>query len=413
MQSIQTTKLSNGITVVTENIPTVHSFSIGFWFNVGSRDENSRTAGISHFLEHMLFKGTHKRSAKKIAESVESVGGYLNAFTSKEHTCFYGRGLVEHLPMTFDILADLVQNPKLKPSDIDKERGVILDEFKDIQDTPSDLIFDVFEESLFKGNMLSSPIIGTEKNISGFDHETLAAYHTRHYGTNNLVIVCSGRVEHDKMVALAEKNFSSRKASPGKRKRAIAVQPVSKSIVKDITQVHCILGRNSYGYESDERVKLSMLSGILGGGTSSRLYQAVRERSGSTYQINTFVNSYLDTSAFGIYFSTGPEQKMKVLSVIEREIKNLAEKGINVRELKRIKELKKGGLVMGLESTTNRMMRIASSILNHGRIIPVEEVLEKINAVTQQELNIEAKRLLESESFLRIFIESGPEQKRA
>ncbi|MBS4034197.1 MAG: insulinase family protein [Ignavibacterium sp.] len=407
MNNYNLTSLSNGILVVSEFIPYVKSFSLGFWYNTGSRDENINNNGISHFIEHMLFKGTQRRTAKQISDEIESIGGYLNAFTSKENTCYYGRGLSENFKKTFTILSDMIQNPLFKEHHINKESGVVVDELFDIEDNPEELIFDKFEETIFEGNTLSFPIIGTEQNISKFNSSNLHKFHQTRYRSRNLVIAVSGFVQHDEVVKLADKYFNIAKSfSNGDRKTFSSSIPKDVTVDKDIQQVHCIIGRPAYGYNNTNRIKLSVLSTLLGEGSSSRLFQAVREKMGMTYQINSFLNSYLDVSAFGIYYSTNERHADKVNKIVFRELNKLKAAEVKQKELKRVKEYIKGNTLLSLESTTNRMIRMATSILNYGRLIPVEEMMQRIESVTAGDIIETANKMFDESELSRIIIRS-------
>lgn len=355
----------------------------------------------------MLFKGTQRRTAKQISDEIESIGGYLNAFTSKENTCYYGRGLSENFKKTFTILSDMIQNPLFKEHHINKESGVVVDELFDIEDNPEELIFDKFEETIFEGNTLSFPIIGTEQNISSFNSSNLHKFHQTRYRSRNLVIAVSGFVQHDEIVKLADKYFNNTKSlSAGNRKSFSSSVPKDVTVDKDIQQVHCIIGRPAYGYRNTNRVKLSVLSTLLGEGSSSRLFQAVREKMGMTYQINSFLNSYLDVSAFGIYYSTNERHADKVNKIVFRELNKLKAAEVKQKELKRVKEYIKGNTLLSLESTTNRMIRMATSILNYGRLIPVEEMMQKIESVTAQDIIETANIMFDESELSRIIIRS-------
>ncbi|MBK7630842.1 MAG: insulinase family protein [Ignavibacteriales bacterium] len=405
MDNCKVTTLSNGVKVVSEFIPYLKSFSLGFWFNIGARDENLRNNGISHFIEHMLFKGTKTRTAKQISDEIESYGGYLNAFTSKEQTCYYGRGLSENFKKTFAVLSDMVQNPVFKNFHIKKEAGVVIDELKDIDDNPEELIFDKFEESIFNGHSLSYPIIGTEKNILSYNSNILHQFHKANYRLDNLMIAVSGAIEHDEAVKLAEKYFKGKRTTSN-QKRKNFVKPTTSEVIidKEIQQVHTIIGRTTYGFNDSRRHKLKVLSTLLGDGSSSRLFQAVREKLGMTYQINTFLNSYLDVSGFGVYFSTNEKQADKVNEIVHREFKKLRNIEVKPKELKRVKEYIKGNTLMSLESTTNRMIRLANSILHYGKIIPIEEILVKIDSVNAEDLLKLSKEVLDENTLSRIVI---------
>ncbi|HCY74708.1 MAG TPA: insulinase family protein [Ignavibacteriales bacterium] len=405
MDNCKVTTLSNGVKIISEFIPYLKSFSLGFWFNIGARDENLRNNGISHFIEHMLFKGTKTRSAKQISDEIESYGGYLNAFTSKEQTCYYGRGLSENFKKTFVVLSDMIQNPSFKDSHIKKEAGVVIDELKDIDDNPEELIFDKFEESIFNGHSLSYPIIGTEKNILSYNSNILHQFHKANYRLDNLLISVSGAIHHEEAVALAEKYFKGKRSTSNQKRKTFVKQIVSEVFIeKEIQQVHSIIGRTTYGFNDPRRHKLKVLSTLLGDGSSSRLFQAVREKLGMTYQINTFLNSYLDVSAFGVYYSTNDKQAGKVNEIVHREFSKLRNIEVKPKELKRVKEYIKGNTLMSLESTTNRMIRLANSLLHYGKIVPIEDILVKIDSVTSEDIQKLSKEVLNESTLSKIII---------
>jgi predicted Zn-dependent peptidase len=401
------TTLPNGTKIISEFIPHVKSFTLGFWFNVGARDESLRNNGISHFIEHMLFKGTKKRTAKMIAEEIESYGGYLNAFTSKEHTCYYSKGLSDNLGRTFSVLSDLIQNPLFKENHIRKEVGVVIDELKDIDDNPEELLFDRFEEIIFSGNRLSYPIIGRETNIINFNSEELFNYHGSNYNTDGLLIVASGNVKHDELIKLTEKYITERESRSRKGRDKFNIKKVEDAFIeKDVQQVHTIIGRATYGYNDKRRVPVRFLSALLGEGSSSRLFLAVREKLGITYQINSFLNSYYDTSAFGVYFSTNQNQYARVIEIIYKEFKKLKDVPISERELKKVKEYLKGGIILSLESTTNRMMRIANSILYYDKVLSVEDYISKIEKITSEDVQKTANELLKDSKLIKVILKS-------
>lgn len=407
MDNYKVTTLQNGVKIVSEFIPYLKSFSLGFWFNVGARDENPLNNGISHFIEHMLFKGTKTRTAKQISDTIESYGGYLNAFTSKEHTCYYGRGLSENFKNTFVVIADMIQNPLFKNSHIKKEAGVVIDELKDIDDNPEELIFDKFEESIFNGHSLSYPIIGTEKNLLSFDSNNLHRYHRANYRLDNLMIAVSGAIEHEEAVKLAEKYFTGKKSSLiQKRKNFFKHTVIDVTIEKEIQQVHSIIGRTTYGFNDARRHKLKVLSTLLGDGSSSRLFQAVREKLGMTYQINTFLNSYQDVSVFGVYYSTNDKQAGRVKEIVHREFNKLIKEEVKPKELNRVKEYIKGNTLMSLENTTNRMIRLANSIYHYGKVVPIESILNKIDSVNSEDILNLSKEILDESTLSRIIIRS-------
>jgi len=407
LKNINVTELPNGIKVISEKINYVKSFSLGFWFNVGSRDETEENSGISHFLEHMFFKGTKKRSAKKIAEDIESLGGYLNAFTSKEHTCFYGRGLTDHVEKTFEVLADMVQNSIFDPKEIEKESAVVIDELYDIEDSPDELIFDKFESNIFHGNSLGMPIIGTEKNLRSFKQKDLFKYVNENYTRDHFYIVASGNIKHNDLIKFAKKYISKNLKATNNNKRKLIVNPTSDlHVSKETQQVHYILGRSTYGHKEKSRVKVSVLSHILGEGSSSRLFQKVREENGIAYQINSFLNSFLDISTFGIYLSTNDKSVNKAQDLIYEEIEKIKKKKVGLIELERAKEYLIGNMLMSLESTTNRMLRIAQSMIYFNKIKSVEETVKHIKTVTSKDIRDLSNEIFENGTLTRVILSS-------
>lgn len=405
MNSYNKTVLPNGIRIISENIPRVQSFSLGFWFDVGSRDENKKNNGITHFIEHMLFKGTKKRSSRRIAEEIEAYGGYLNAFTSKENTCYYGRGLVSSLPRTFDVIADMIQNSAFKSAEIKKETGIVIDELNDIDDNPEELIFDKFEEILFNGNSLSMPIIGTEKNIRGFSQKDLFSFINEKYSFNNMLIAASGNVEHEKLIRLIDKYFVKDLGHGSIKRKLLNVIPAPDHLIKkSVQQVHMILGRATYGYKDKKRITANILSHILGEGSSSRLFQTIREKNGIAYQLNSFLNSFYDVSSFGIYLSTNTKQSDKAQSLVLNEFKKIRENLVSDKELKKAREYIKGNIILSLESTTSRMFRIANSELYYNRLVTIDEVTKMIDSVTPKEIIEIANEILEENYLTKIII---------
>lgn len=387
MKNINITELPNGLKIISEKITHVKSFSLGFWFNVGSRDENESNNGISHFLEHMFFKGTKKRSSKKISEEIEGLGGYLNAFTSKEHTCFYGRGLNAHIEKTFEVLADMVQNSVFDPVEVKKESAVVIDELYDIEDSPDELIFDKFESNVFHGNSLGMPIIGTKKNLCRFTQQDLKHYVKENYTFDKFMIVASGNVNHDDIVKYAKKYITKKFKAVNPKQRGITLKPSSDLFVeKETQQVHYILGKPTYGYKDLKRITLAVLSHILGEGSSSRLFQKVREENGISYQINTFLNSFYDISTFGVYLSTNDKTVKKAQQLIFEELKKICEKKVSQKELDRAKEYLVGNMLMSLEGTSNRMIRMAHQMMYFKKLIPIEQTVKKIQNVTREDI---------------------------
>jgi len=406
LNNYKATKIDNGITVITENVPYVRSFSLGFWFFVGSRDENETNNGISHFIEHMFFKGTDKRSAKDIAEEVESLGGYLNAFTTKEHTCYYGRGLSHNIEKTFEVLADMLQNSVFDEAEIKKEANVVIDELYDIEDSPEELIFDKLESSIYKGNPLSMPIIGTEKNIRSFNSDDLRNFIAENYSSDNMFVVASGNVDHQTVLDLTKKYITKEFKGKTQRERAEKFNIADEFHYKDLQQSHFIIAAPTYGFESEKRAALNILSHILGEGSSSRLFQRLREENGITYQINSFVNSFLEVSTFGVYFSTNENSALKAVDLVNKELDKIRTAKVSDKELQKAKEYIKGNLLMSLESTTNRMFRLAHSFMYLGKFKSVDESVAEIESVTSEEILTLANEILKPENLSTIILSS-------
>lgn len=405
MFEINKTVLPNGIKVVSEYVPFFQSFTLGFWFNTGSIDETKKNNGISHFIEHMLFKGTESRSAKKIADDIESLGGYLNAFTSKEHTCYYGRGLNNHIGKTYEVLSDMVLNSVFKESEIKREAQVIIDEYYDIEDTAEDLIFEKFETEIFKGNRLSYPVIGTEKNIESFEKQDLVDFIQKNYSADNMTIVSCGSITHDKLVALTEKYFSGFNTKARKKSQTVKLKKANDLIIdKEIQQSHLVYGCPTYGIKDEPKNAVSILSHILGEGSSSRLFQVLREKNGIAYQINTFYNLFWEAGTFGVYLSTNKESFDKAQKLIDIEFDKIKNKKVTTKELKRAKEYLIGSVIMGLENTTDRMTRTAQSEIYLDRYKTIEETVEEISNISIDEIFDIAGEVLDSSKLTKIII---------
>jgi len=333
------------------------------------------------------------------------------AMASKIGGCSVNDFFVKLQPLGFEIdsTAQVIEKPADKMPEVfttlKKEAGVVIDELKDIDDNPEELIFDKFEESIFNGHTLSYPIIGTEKNILSYNSNILHQFHNANYRLDNLLISVSGAIHHEEAVALAEKYFTGKRTTSNQKRKNFVKQIVNEvNIEKEIQQVHSIVGRTTYGFNDPRRHKLKVLSTLLGDGSSSRLFQAVREKLGMTYQINTFLNSYLDVSAFGVYYSTNEKQAGKVNEIVHREFSKLRNIEVKPKELKRVKEYIKGNTLMSLESTTNRMIRLANSLLHYGKIVPIEDILVKIDSVTSEDIQKLSNEVLNESTLSKIII---------
>ncbi|MGK9367499.1 M16 family metallopeptidase [Melioribacter sp. Ez-97] len=407
LKNIKISRLDNGITVVSEKIDHVDSFSLGFWFNVGSRDENETNNGISHFIEHMFFKGTRKRNARKIAEDIESLGGYLNAFTSKEHTCYYGRGLKGNLEQTFEVLSDMLLNSVFSTKEIRKEAQVVIDELYDIEDSPEELIFDRFESAVFNGSSLGLPIIGTEKNIRNFTRKDIREYVRKNYTFNRMYIVASGNLSHNRLIKLAEKYIDDSFEKYSASERNLELNPAGDLFIeKDSQQVHYIAGTTTYGFNSKKRYAARLLSYVLGEGSSSRLFQRLREENGIAYQINTFLNSFYDVSTFGVYLSTNEKSIHKAQKLIFEEINKIRNRKISAKELERAKKYMIGNMMMSLENTTNRMTRMGQSVIYFGDIKSPAETVKEINKVDEDDIKEIANEIFGNNKLIRVLLSS-------
>ena len=397
--------MANGIHVLSENIPHIKSFSLGFWVNTGSKNENTKNNGISHFIEHMMFKGTDKRSAQRLSNEIESLGGYLNAFTSKEHTCYYGRGLSQNVEKTFEVISDMILNSRFRENDIKKEIGVVIDELYDIEDSPEELVFEKLETNIYNGNTLQYPIIGTEKNISSFNREMILDYIEKYYRNSNLFIVVSGNIKHFEILKLADIYLNGRTSKRRLAEKKLALKPCPDIVVKkEVQQVHTVIGKPVVGYNSNQRSAVNVLSHILGEGSSSRLFQTLREKNGITYQINSFLNSFFNSSTFGVYFSTNPKNYKRAIELVYKELEKFQNKPITKTELDRAKAYIKGNVIMGLENTTNRMLRMAQSFIYFNRIKTIEETIYELDSLKLDELIYLSNELFNPDSFVKTVI---------
>ena len=389
------TRLDNGIRVVSEELPHLASVSLGIWVENGSRYEAPEVGGISHYIEHLLFKGTDRRTAVEISEEIEGVGGSLNAFTGKEHTCYYAKVLHEHLPLAFDLLADIFLHSRFDPEEIERERGVILQEIAQVFDTPDEYVHDVFKAHFWKGHPLSRPICGTVETVSELGQQQFLTFLRQRYGTDRTVVAAAGRLRHADLVALVERAFADTTSrlgpvdgTPPANHGGLVVQE------KSLEQVHVCIGLPAISQTDPARYAAFVLDTALGGGMSSRLFQEVRERRGRAYAIQSFLSTYRDTGYLGVYAGTNPEWVPEVMEVIVAEVRRLAQDGLGADELLRAKNQLKGNMLLGLETSTSRMHRLATCELYFGRDIPLDEVAREIDAVDNDAVVVLAQRLL-------------------
>ncbi|MDR7417587.1 MAG: pitrilysin family protein [Armatimonadota bacterium] len=382
MEPIQKSVLPNGIRVVTETMSQVRTASLGLWVGTGSRYEAASQHGISHFLEHLFFKGTKTRSALAIAQAVDALGGQMNAFTDKEHTCFYVKVLANHLPAIVELMADMLLNSAFEPEAIEKERQVITEEIKTYEDSPDEVVQDLVAQTMWDGHPLGRSVIGTRKAVAKLSRDDFVRYIEKRYRADNIVISVAGDVAHAAVVDLVGRYFGTwdGKASVHPTETPAATAAVSIKM-KDIEQVHLCLAAPGRSQAADDRYVLAVLDNVIGGGMSSRLFQEIRETRGLVYTIASYAASYREGGMFVVYGAMSPENAPEVLRLTIVEIARLAE-GLEDAELERAKESLKGGIMLGLESTGSRMFKLGRSELYYGRQIDLDEILGRIDAVS-------------------------------
>lgn len=379
--SLQTHRLSNGFRIVTEHMPGLASASVGVWVTAGGRHETPQQNGIAHFLEHMAFKGTKRRSALQIAEAIEDVGGYINAYTSREVTAYYVRVLENDVPLGLDVIADILRNPVLDTSEIEVERGVILQEIGQALDTPDDVIFDWLQEVAYPDQSMGRTILGPAERVSAFGQPDLRGFIDTHYGPHQMILAAAGAVDHDAIVALAEKLFGDMTPTPGTVPEPATFRGGERREVKALEQAHFALAFESPGYRADNIYVAQIYASALGGGMSSRLFQEVRENRGLCYTIFAQAGAYADTGMTTVYAGTSAEQLPELADITIDEMKRAAG-DMSPAEVARARAQMKAGLLMGLESPSNRAERLARLIQIWDRIPPLEETVALIDAVT-------------------------------
>jgi predicted Zn-dependent peptidase len=380
--------LENGVRIVYEKIPYVRSITIGVWIGTGSRNENKINNGISHFIEHMVFKGTEKRTAKEIAESIDNIGGQLNAFTGKECTCYYTKTLDTHFDLALEVLSDMLFNSKFDQKDIDIERKVILEEIGMYEDSPEELVHDILSEVVWNGNSLGYPILGTQDCLKQVNRDTIKEYIDVNYLPSNSVISIAGNFNEEELISAVTKYFGGWKNKNINKSEYQKVDFISdiKTKEKDIEQVHICAGFEGIEQGNDNLYTLLAINNIFGGGMSSRLFQKIREEKGFVYSIYSYPSSYRDAGLFTIYAGMNPEHLSKVSKLIIEEINELKKHGIKSDELQKSKEQLKGNYILGLESTSSRMNSMGKSELMMEKIYTPEEILQKIDKVNMDSI---------------------------
>ena len=391
--SVQVTRLPSGLSVVTDRMPHLESASLGVWVGAGSRDENPDEHGISHLLEHMAFKGTKRRTARQIAESIEAVGGDLNAATSVESTAYYARVLKADVPLALDVLADILSEPTFDPEELRREQNVIVQEIGATEDAPDDLVFDRLQETAFPMQPVGRSILGTPETVRSFNAARLRVYLARNYRAPDMLVAAAGAVEHDAIVAEVEKRFASFNGPAGPEPQQANFSGGTRIESRDLEQVHIAMALQGLRVRDDQLYSLQVFTSVLGGGMSSRLFQEVREIRGLCYAIQAFHMPYSDTGLFGLYAGTDEFDAPELMRVVIDEIANATET-LNEVEVNRAKAQMKAGLLMALESSEARVGQIARQMLAFGRPTPLDEIVAKVDAVTIESARAAGRALI-------------------
>jgi predicted Zn-dependent peptidase len=391
--------LPNGLVVITETMPHVRSVSVGIWVRSGSRREVPAENGLAHFLEHMVFKGTERRSAEHIAREMDSVGGMLDAFTSKEQTCFNAKILDEHLPIAFDVLADLVLRPKLDSDDVRKERQVVLEEIKMDLDNPEYLLHDIFTRGFWPDHSLGRPILGTPETVRRFDREALCRHFKNWFTPDHILVTAAGNITHEEVLRLVEKEFGHLEPLGTREEDAVpsTAAPIFLEAKRDLEQVHLCVGVPSLPLAHERRFGVAVLNNLLGGGMSSRLFQNIREKQGLAYAVFSELTPYSDAGMLSVYAGTAKETIGQVLDLMIAEFRAMKESLVSEEELLRAKNHLKGSLMLSLESTSSRMSNLARQELYFHRFSSLDEILASIEAVTREEVQSLAREFFRPE----------------
>jgi predicted Zn-dependent peptidase len=401
-RSIRKTVLPNGLLVLTESMPHLRSVSMGAWIGSGSRDEAPEVNGVSHFVEHMVFKGTTSRSAQQIAREVDTIGGNLDAFTGKEMVCFNIKVLDENVAPALDVLSDLVLHPTFTPEELAREQGVILEEIKMDEDNPDYLVHEIFTQNFWKGDALGRPILGTAKTVSSFNQQVVFDFYAGQFTPRNMVFSAAGNLDHDAFVAQVEQQFGSLAASganlTAKPPAPLATPHITLKRKKSLEQVQLCLGVPAPPVNDPSRYGVYLLNTMLGGGMSSRLFQTIREDQGLAYSIYSEMNPFRDTGSLCVYAGASVDKTEKVLQLTLQELRRLKQETVSETELKRAKDQLKSNMVIGLESSGSRMSNLARQQMYFGRFFGIDEIIEEIEAVTSADVQELAQRLFQPEA---------------
>jgi predicted Zn-dependent peptidase len=407
--NIQLREMKNGLIVATEVMPHLRSASLGVWIKCGSRFEEANNTGISHFIEHLLFKGTRKRSATKIAEVIDSVGGQLNAFTEKEYVGFYAKVLDKHLPLAFDLVSDIVLHPTFPADEVERERNVIFEEINMVEDSPQELILDLFMASFWKNHPLGRPISGTKKSVAQISRNDVKHYFENNYVAGNTIVAVAGNIRHREAQKLAERSFSGLKRGDA-AEMGVPPNVYSGRLIRrkaHLEQTHLCLGTVAPPIASEERYCAHLLSNILGGGMSSRLFQNIRERRGLVYSIYSMLNLYQDAGSLVVYAGAAHNKATEVVDLVLKEFGSLRGKLVSNQELKRAKEYVKGSVMLSLESSSSRMTHLAQQLICYGRFYKLEEILNAVERITVRDIRNLANRIFDNSTLAMTALSSN------
>jgi len=408
--TVTSSRLDCGISVVTERMPDVRSVAIGFWVGTGSRDEDQSKAGASHFLEHLLFKGTETRSARDVAEVIDGVGGDINAFTTKEYTAFYVRLLGDSTELGLDVLSDIMWSPAFRAEEVDAERQVILEEILMHADEPADLVHEVFTEGLYPGHPLGREVLGDADTVTTLRRAEIAAFHAHHYRPSNIVLAAAGALDHDAIAAGVERRFAGSPGGGPPERRAPAAPPVPVTVVRRQTeQAHVVIGMGALDRDDEDRYALSVVNHVLGGGMSSRLFQEIREKRGLAYAVYSYRGAYQGAGSLAVYAGTAPARIGEVLDVVAAELDRLRSDGVSDRELGLAKSHLRGSLALSLEDSGARMSRIGRSLLVHGRVPSEAEIDGRLAAVSRADVDRVVERVLGAPRAMAVVGPFGPD----
>jgi predicted Zn-dependent peptidase len=404
IDEVQSTKLSNGISVLTEHMPGLRSVTAGIWVRRGSRHESPELNGICHFIEHSVFKGTTRRTAHDIAIESDRLGGHLDAYTTHEMTGFAIKVADRALPRAFDLLCDLLSNPRFDAADLEKERKVILEEMKMVEDTPDELLAELFNAAYFPEHSLGRPIEGTAETVSSFDHDRTATFHAREFSRHNLVVAAAGNVEHAQLVEFAERAFANGKCGPEtvqasktNRDSPASAAPILIEQKQELEQAHLIIAAPWPSALSDDRYAAALLASVLGGGTSSRLWQKIREERGLAYSVGAGGSTFSDVGVFSIYAGTSPSQLDEVVDISLAELRRIVRESVTLKELSIAKEQAVSSILLGLESSSARASTLARQEIVHGRRISPDEVIQRMELITPDDIQQVARACFTSE----------------